>query len=159
VGFFKVWTDLPYAGITDFAFRRDAETYALAPVYTAFQIGSISLAPNVIGGTNYAGSIRNATGSFTTFFTFVALAGYSGGLINDVDFTYVSGANVNLCGTSSTSAVAPGATVGYSRSFLRPVTRVGQFALEWDEYGISPAAQSFGIGGGVGNVFVVGNCA
>ena len=87
VGFFKVWTNLPYPGITNLAFRSEAETYALAPVYGSFAVGAIGLAPDGFGGTDYAGTVRNLTGSFTTFFTQVALAGYSGGLINDVDFT------------------------------------------------------------------------
>jgi hypothetical protein len=107
IGFFKVWTDLPYGGITTLSFHSDAETYALQPVYATFQVGSVNLTPDGFGGTNYAGSIRNTTGSFTTFFTSVYMAGYSGDLINDVDFTYVNGSSVNVCGTSNTSAVAP----------------------------------------------------
>jgi len=159
IGFFKVWTDLPYYGITSLAFRSDAEVYGLASVFSTLQLGPISLAPNSIGGTNFAGTIRNATASFTTYFTLVALAGTFGGLINDVDFTFVSGATVSLCGVSSTSAVPPGVTAPYSGSFLRAVSAIARVAVEWDEYGIIPAAQAFGVAGGTGTVSVVGNCA
>jgi hypothetical protein len=158
IGFFKVWTNLPYNGITNLVFQSDAETYALAPVYSTLQLGPISLAPNVLGGTNFAGTVRNPTGSFTTYFTLVALAGTFGGLINDVEFTFASGATVNLCGTSSTSAVGPGATAPYSDSFLRPVSAVTRTAVEWDEYGIVPAAQAFAATGGTATVAVIGNC-
>ena len=148
VGFFKVWTDLPYAGITNFTFGSDAETYGLMPVYSGFQTSAVGLAGNSFGGTNFSGTVRNLSGSFTTFFTMVSLAGSFGGLINDVDFTFTSGATLNICGTSSTSGVFPGATVAYSGSFLRPVTAIQNVALEWDEFGIIPAAQSFGLSGG-----------
>ena len=159
VGFFKVWTDLPYAGITNITFGSDAEVLALAPVFSEFQTSAVGLSGNALGGTNYSGTVRNLSGSFTTFFTMVSLAGSFGGLINDVDFTFTSGAPLNICGTSSTSGVLPGATVGYSGSFLRPVTAIQNIAIEWDEFGIIPAAQSFGLSGGGGTVSVVGNCA
>jgi hypothetical protein len=113
----------------------------------------------VLGGTNYAGTVTNASGSFTTYFTLVALAGSSGGLINDVDFTYVNGFPVSQCGTSTTTGVIAGATVGYSSSFLRPVSAVSRIAAEWDEYGIVPAARAFLISGGSSTVSVVANCA
>jgi hypothetical protein len=159
IGFFKVWTTLPYAGITTLLFRSQAETFGLLPVYATFGVGSIGLVPNVLGGTNYSGAVANTSGSFTTYFTQIALAGYLNGLINDVDFTYVNGFTVTTCGTTSTSGVIPGATVGYSGSFLRAVTSVGRLAGQWDEYGITPAAQSFPIAGGAGAVSVISNCA
>jgi hypothetical protein len=152
-------SNISSAGLTGFSFGSDAETYGLLPVYAGFGVGGVGLAANSIGGTNFAGSVQNGSGSFTTFFTLVALSGNFSGLINDVNFTYVNGATANVCGTTSTSAVGPGAVVGYSGSFLRPVTSIGRVAMEWDEYGITPAAQSFGIPGGAGTVFVVGNCA
>ena len=159
IGFFKVWTTFPYAGITTLAFRSQAETFGLLPVYATFGVSLIGLAPNGLGGTNYSGAVVNTSGSFTTYFTQIALAGYLNGLINDVDFTYVNGFTVSACGSTSTTGVIPGATVGYSGSFLRAVTSVGRLAGQWDEYGITPAAQSFPIAGGAGAVSVISNCA
>ena len=71
----------------------------------------------------------------------------------------MDGYTLNVCGTSSTSGVIPGATVGYGSFFLRPVTSVARVAMEWDEYGILPAAQSFSTAGGFGSTSVIGNCA
>jgi len=53
----------------------------------------------------------------------------------------------------------PGETVGFNGWFSRSVTSIGRLAGEWDEYGITSAAQSFPIAGGPGAVSVVGNCA
>jgi hypothetical protein len=158
IGFFKVWTSLPYSGITSLSFRNSSENAALAPVFASVQLGSISLASNWWGGTDFTGTLKNASGSFSTFFTKVFVAGYSNGAINDVTFTYVDGATNAMCGTTSTPAVLPGETAGYSYSFSRSVSVVSRVATEWDEYGITPAAKAFATSGGTGSVSVVGNC-
>jgi hypothetical protein len=140
VGFFKVWTSIPATSVSNLYFSSDAETYALSPVGGDIQpVGPIVLGVDSLGFSNYSGAVRNTARSFATYFTQVALAGYLGGTIADVDFTYVNGSSGAVCGVSaSDSEMLPGTTAPYSGFFLEPVSSIGRLATQWDECAVAP---------------------
>ena len=159
IGFFKMYTFVNYDAFTHYTFASDAETFGFVPTLGQVTVQSASLAPNSIGGTNVAGTVRNASSQALTFFTQIALAGYSGGSIADVTFTFASGVSVPCGSVTSTSGVPPGATVPFSDFFLHPVASIGRAYVVWDEFAISPGSASIPAAGGAGSLQVRANCA
>jgi hypothetical protein len=160
VGFFKVWTDIPFASVYSYSFSSTAETYLTTPPRAALAVsGPITLSPNVLGGTDYTFVVRNSGVGVTTYFSQVYLAGYVGGRINDVDFSYARGNAVTRCGVTTETAIDAGGLGLVDSFFLRPVTSIGHLAFEWDEVAVSPSAVLAPAAGHVGSIHVFAQCS
>ena len=158
-GFFKMYTSVNYNSVTHYVIDTEAETFGFVPVRGQTTVQSASLAPNVLGGTNVTGTVRNASAQALTYFTQIALAGYTSTGIADVTFTFASGISVPCGAVTSTSGVPPGATVPFSDFFLHPVTSIGRAFVVWDEVAINPGSSTVPASGGAGSIQVAGNCA
>src|SRR5688572_30612210 len=110
IGFFKVWTSIPFAEATSYAFSSDAETFlTFSPRAALSPAGSISLAANAAGGTDYAFSVRNTGVETTSYFVMAMLVGYNNGAISDVDYSFVNGSSITQCGVTTATAIVSGA--------------------------------------------------
>jgi hypothetical protein len=159
VGFFKVWTSIPFAEAETYAFSSDAETFlTFSPRTALLPAGSIGLAANSSGGTDYAFFVRNTGAETTSYFVMAMLAGYNNGAISDVDYSFVNGTSVTQCGVTTDTAIASGASALVDSSFFQPVTSIGRLAFEWDEVGVSPAVFNGGAAGGIATANVVSQC-
>lgn len=158
IGFFKIYTFINFNAVTQYAIGSEADTFGFVPVLGQVAVQNTTLTANSIGGTNVSGTVRNASTQALTYFTQIALAGYSGGSIADVTFTFASGISVPCGSITSTSGVAPAGTASFSKSFLHPVTSLGRAYVVWDEFSISPGSSSIPATGGSGSLQVRANC-
>ena len=159
IGFFKVWTSIPYSSVSEYVFSSEAETYATsAPRARLVPTTSISLGANWLGGTDYRFLVGNSGSGATAYFVKAFLAGYLGSAINDVDFSYADGSSVTQCGITTRTAIVSNATALIDSFFLRPVTQVQRLAFEWDEVAVSRNAFDAAAGGGVAGFTVFSEC-
>jgi hypothetical protein len=159
IGFFKVWTNVPFASVGRFSFSSEAETHlSFSPRTSLVPTGSVTLTPNAAGGTDYTFQVLNSGADTTAYFAMALVAGYADGVINDVDFSHVIGSSVTQCGVTTDTAIASGASALIDWSFTRPVNSIGRLALEWDEVGVSPSVFFGTVTGGSGTANVFSQC-
>jgi hypothetical protein len=160
IGFFKVWTTVPFASVGRFSFSSEAETHlSFSPRTSLVPTGSLSLTPNAAGGTDYGFQVLNNGTDTTAYFAMALVAGYDeGGVINDVDFSFVTGSSVTQCGVTTNTAIVSNASAPIDSSFLRGVTSLGRLAFEWDEVGVSPSVFFGSVTGGNGTANVFSQC-
>jgi hypothetical protein len=127
IGFFKLWTLFKYADIASYTFtsQGDARTYEV-PLANPDPLG-----PFTIAGLTASATIKNK-GTAASYSTYVVMAGYQGGVINDVDYEVVDGVR-SPCSSDSDSAIFPGSTAPVKVYFSRLLDSVGRYVVVFDE--------------------------
>ena len=126
VGFFKVWTTLSFSSIASYTFTSAGES----STYEVPLANPDPLGPFTVAGLTASATIKNK-GTATSFYTFVVMAAYQGGSINDLDYEFVDGVR-SPCSSDAFSAILTGSTASVLVSFTRPLDSVGRYFVGYE---------------------------
>ncbi len=134
-GFFRVWTDVPYATAQTIIYTFSYGNYAYADAMAQLAFDGSVYSRNSYGYAEFYGNIKNNSRTYVTYFSRAAFAVFdpTDTYVIDVDWGYVDGSTYG----SSTSAIYPGGSEPFDVWFNFAAYSSGSTAFynsfEWDE--------------------------
>jgi len=137
-GFFELYTFINYADVAHYTYSFEYLTSSFTPAKAVLQLSGAPGFSEDYSKLNITGDIKNTGCCYLTYFTKVYVAVYNAaGKVIDVSEADVTGSDYKYDGTTTHTAIAPGATESFLLYTSAPYSGFSsytyKYAFDWDE--------------------------
>ncbi|MCX6580173.1 MAG: Ig-like domain-containing protein [Candidatus Aminicenantes bacterium] len=137
-GFFELYTPTNYADVARYTYTFDYSTISFTPAKAALQLSGSPVFSEFYSKIKITGDIKNTGCCYLTYFTKVYAAVYNdAGKVIDVSEADVTGSDYKYDGTTTHTAIAPGATESFLLYASAPYSGFSsytyKYAFQWSE--------------------------